>query len=577
MLKKAFSYLKDYKKYYFLSILFTAFETAFQLIITLLMANIVDIGIANSDFDYILKQGILMIGIAFVSLILGRTAARFNAMTGIGLGAELRKYQFKQIQNLSFAQIDNFKTGSLITRMTTDITRIQTAFMMATRMLIRAPLMLIIAIGLSMYISVPLSTVFFVSVPVLAIGIIFVISKVRPLFTIMQERMDDINTKVQENLSGIRVVKSFNKEENEIREFEVENEELRNTSMQALKYMVLAMPYVQVLTFATTIAIIWLGGNMVYTGDLTIGRLTTFITYVNQIMFFMIMLSFVIVNISRSIASLQRVFEVIESENEINIDRANPKNVVTRGKIEFKDVYFKYHKSSGEYVIKNINLVIEPGTKVGILGGTGSGKSTLVQLIPRLYDIDEGFIKIDNIDIKEYLPSELRLGISMVLQQNSLFSGTIAENLRLGNENASEEELIWACETAGAMEFINNLPGKFEYILEQEASNLSGGQKQRLCIARALLTYPKILIMDDSTSAVDSATEKRIREGLERDLANTTVITISQRINTLQESDIILVMDDGRIVDSGIHEDLLESSNIYKEVYEIQKKVTKDV
>lgn len=577
MIRKAYSYLKDYKKFYFLSILFTSFETAFQLIITLLMANIVDIGIANSDFDYILKQGILMIGIAIVSLALGRTAARFNATAGIGLGAELRKYQFKQIQKLSFAQIDSFKTGSLITRMTTDITRIQTAFMMATRMLIRAPLMLIIAIGLSMYISVPLSTVFLVSVPVLAIGVIFVISRVRPLFTVMQERMDDINTKVQENLSGIRVVKSFNRELNEITEFEVENEALRSTSMRAMKYMVLAMPYVQILTFATTIAIIWLGGNMVYTGDLTIGRLTTFITYVNQIMFFMIMLSFVIVNISRSIASLHRVFEVIESENEINIDSADPKNVVNRGKIEFKDVYFKYHKSSGEYVIKDVNLTIEPGTKVGILGGTGSGKSTLVQLIPRLYDIDEGFIKIDDIDIREYLPSELRRGISMVLQQNSLFSGTIAENLRLGNENATERELIWACETAGAMEFVSKLPGKFEYVLEQEASNLSGGQKQRLCIARALLTYPKIIIMDDSTSAVDTATEKRIREGLESDLKDTTVITISQRINTLQESDVILVMDDGRIVDSGVHEDLLETSNIYREVYDIQKKVNKDV
>lgn len=576
MLIKAFGYLKDYKKYYYLGVLCTALETALQLILTLLMANIVDIGIVNKDMDYILKQGIFMIGMALLSLFLGRSAARFTAITGIGLGAELRKIQFEEIQRLSFSQIDDFKTGSLITRLTTDITRIQTAFMMATRMLIRAPLMIIIAVVLAMFISVPLTTVFFVSIPVLAIGIVVLIIKVRPLFTKMQEKMDDVNVKIQENLAGIRVVKSFNRESEEIKEFSVENLGLKTTSLKALRYMVIAMPLVQILTFGTIIAILWIGGNMVYTGDLTIGKLTIFISYVNQIMFFMMMLSFVVVNISRSMASLKRVFEVIETEKGIDITKADSKNKVKQGSIQFKDVYFKYHKTSDDYVLKNINLNIDSGMKVGILGGTGSGKSTLVQLIPRLYELDKGKILVDDIDIKEYYPEELRKGVSMVLQQNTLFSGTIAENLRLGNEDATEDELIKACEIAGAYEFINKLSDGFNHVLEQEASNLSGGQKQRLCIARAILTHPKILIMDDSTSAVDTATEKRIREGLDKELGDITVITISQRINTLKESDLILVMDDGRIVDSGTHESLIESSEIYREVYETQKKVTKD-
>ncbi|WP_425539197.1 ABC transporter ATP-binding protein [Microaceticoccus formicicus] len=576
MLIKAFGYLKDYKKYYYLGVLCTALETAFQLILTLLMANIVDIGIVNRDMDYILKQGVLMIGMALISLFLGRAAARFTAITGIGLGAELRKIQFEEIQKLSFSQIDDFKTGSLITRLTTDITRIQTAFMMATRMLIRAPLMIIIAVVLAMFISVPLTTVFIVSIPVLAIGITLLIIKVRPLFTNMQERMDDLNVNIQENLAGIRVVKFFNREEEEIEEFSLKNLSLKNISLKALRYMVMAMPLVQVLTFGTIIAILWIGGNMVYSGDLTIGKLTIFISYVNQIMFFMMMLSFVVVSISRSMASLKRVFEVIETEKGIDITAANSENIVKYGKIEFKDVFFKYHKSSDDYVLKNINLVIEPGMKVGILGGTGSGKSTLVQLIPRLYELDKGVILVDDVDIKKYFPDELRKGVSMVLQQNTLFSGTISENLRIGNENATESELIKACEIAVALEFINKLADGFDHILEQEASNLSGGQKQRLCIARAILTHPKILIMDDSTSAVDTSTEQNIREGIDKELGDTTVITISQRIKTLRESDLILVMDDGRIVDFGTHESLIKSSEIYLEVYETQKKVNKN-
>lgn len=576
MLIKAFGYLKDYKKYYYLGVLCTALETAFQLILTLLMANIVDIGIVNRDMDYILKQGVLMIGMALISLFLGRAAARFTAITGIGLGAELRKIQFEEIQKLSFSQIDDFKTGSLITRLTTDITRIQTAFMMATRMLIRAPLMIIIAVVLAMFISVPLTTVFFVSIPVLAIGITLLIIKVRPLFTNMQEKMDDLNINIQENLAGIRVVKSFNREEEEIEEFSLKNLSLKTTSLRALRHMIMAMPLVQILTFGTIIAILWIGGNMVYSGDLTIGKLTIFISYVNQIMFFMMMLSFVVVSISRSMASLKRVFEVIETEKGIDITAANSENIVKYGKIEFKDVFFKYHKSSDDYVLKNINLVIEPGMKVGILGGTGSGKSTLVQLIPRLYELDEGVILVDDVDIKKYFPDELRKGVSMVLQQNTLFSGTISDNLRLGNENATESELIKACEIAGALEFINKLSDGFNHMLEQEASNLSGGQKQRLCIARAILTHPKILIMDDSTSAVDTSTEQNIREGIGKELGDITVITISQRIKTLRESDLILVMDDGRIVDAGTHDSLIESSEIYLEVYETQKKVNKN-
>ncbi|MDO5718348.1 MAG: ABC transporter ATP-binding protein [Tissierellia bacterium] len=571
-IREIFRFLGRYKKYYYAAVICTALETALQLLITLVMANIIDVGIVKKDLNYILSQGIVMIGIAILSLLLGRAAAKFNSVSGIGLGSELRMVQFSNIQKLSFSQIDKFQTGSLITRLTTDVTRIQTAFMMTTRMLIRGPIMLLIALILSTFISLPLSMVILVSIPILTIGIAFLMIKVKPIYMRMQKNMDEINMEIQENLDGIRVVKSFNRESDEIEDFEKGNAKLRDTALEAYLYLAASSPLVQILVFATTLAILWFGGKMVYMGELEIGKLTTFISYVNQIMFSMILLSIAIMQISRSLVSFNRVMEVIETENDIDESDCDQKLNIERGSIDFENVYFKYYDTSEEYVLKDINFKIGEGMKVGILGGTGSGKSTLVQLIPRLYDIDKGRILIDGIDIKKYCIDNLRKSISMVLQQNTLFSGTLAENLRLGNPEASEEDMRKACEISGALEFVDELENGFDYYVEQEGSNFSGGQKQRLCIARAILTNPKIIIFDDSTSAVDTDTEKNIQRGLEENLSGTTVITIAQRISSIENSDIILVMDNGEIKDQGSHEYLLENSDIYKDVYISQRR-----
>lgn len=564
--------LKPYQREYYIAIFCTFTETVLQLFVPLVMANIVDEGIQSGDLNYILGQGAIMIGISLLALVLGRTAARYAAFTGIGFGAALRQKCFDKIQSLSFNQIDWFKTGSLITRMTTDVTAVQTTFVMSIRMLVRAPVMLITALVLSMMVSIKLSLVFFVSMPVLIIAVVALIARVRPLFTQMQERMDAMNTTIQEDLSGIRVVKSFTREEHEIEKFDERNQLLRSTTEQALNHMVIAMPMVQFLTFGTTIGILWVGGVEIFGGRLLVGQLTTVLAYVNQIMFSMIMLSMLVINLSRALASLKRIMEVVQTQPVIVDGKLAETAKIHDGEIIFRDVSFKYHETSPECVLEDINLQIPAGQTVGILGGTGSGKSTLVQLIPRLYDVSDGQILVSGTDVRDFSLRELRSKISMVLQKNALFSGTIAENLRLGNPDATDEELHWALKVSGAFDFVMGFKGNLDYEVEQEGSNLSGGQKQRLCIARALLTYPEILILDDSTSAVDVTTENSILEALNTQLKDMTKLIIAQRISSIMHADQILVLDRGKIESVGTHEQLLKDSEIYADIYRSQQK-----
>ncbi len=572
MIKNLWKYTKGFRGLIFGAMFLTFLEVVFQLLIPLVMADVIDIGIRQGDVNYVLTRGVVMLGLAIASLVAGVTASHMAAVEAMGIGAVLRDEQFKSIQGLSFSQIDSFKTGSFITRLTTDITRVQMSLVMFVRMFVRAPMMFLIALILAVMVSVPLSKVFFASVPVLVLAIVFLMYKVRPLFTQMQERMDEVNLKIQENLTAIRVVKSFDKGKEETADFMEYNRALKDTTLKAFNYMVATMPLVLIITFVTTVGIIYVGGVEVAGGGIDIGQLSTFLTYINQIMFALIMMTMVAINFSRSNASLERIFEVINSENPISQAEADPNLEVKEGSVEFKDVYFKYFDTAESYVLCDINLKIEPGMKVGILGGTGSGKSTLVQMIPRLYEKESGEILIDGKRIETYSLDKLRKGVSMVLQKNTLFEGTVAENLRLGREDATDQELWKAIEISGAKDFVEKLPGQLDYKLEQEAANLSGGQKQRLCIARAILTRPKIIILDDSTSAVDTATERVIQKGIEEELKDTTVITIAQRVSSVEKADLILVIDGGKIVDRGVHEELLDKSEIYREVYQSQQR-----
>ena len=572
MIKNLWKYTKGFRGLIFGAMFLTFLEVVFQLLIPLVMADVIDIGIRQGDVNYVLTRGVVMLGLAIASLVAGVTASHMAAVEAMGIGAVLRDEQFKSIQGLSFSQIDSFKTGSFITRLTTDITRVQMSLVMFVRMFVRAPMMFLIALILAVMVSVPLSKVFFASVPVLVLAIVFLMYKVRPLFTQMQERMDEVNLKIQENLTAIRVVKSFDKGKEETADFMEYNRALKDTTLKAFNYMVATMPLVLIMTFVTTVGIIYVGGVEVAGGGIDIGQLSTFLTYINQIMFALIMMTMVAINFSRSNASLERIFEVINSENPISQAEADPNLEVKEGSVEFKDVYFKYFDTAESYVLCDINLKIEPGMKVGILGGTGSGKSTLVQMIPRLYEKESGEILIDGKRIETYSLDKLRKGVSMVLQKNTLFEGTVAENLRLGREDATDQELWKAIEISGAKDFVEKLPGQLDYKLEQEAANLSGGQKQRLCIARAILTRPKIIILDDSTSAVDTATERVIQKGIEEELKDTTVITIAQRVSSVEKADLILVIDGGKIVDRGVHEELLDKSEIYREVYQSQQR-----
>lgn len=569
MLKRMYSFMRKYKKYLILSCLCVIAETVFELVIPLLMADIIDVGVANHDGHYIMIKGLQMVACAIISLILGVLYARYAAVAGQGFGAELRKEEFRKVQNFSFANTDHFSTSSLITRLTSDVTILQTALSNGIRPIVRSPVMLLTALSLSFMINAKLAIIFLVAIPILAISLFIIVSKVGPLYRLMQTSIDKVNSIIQENLNAIRVVKSYVRGSYEEEKFAKVNENLQKNSERAFRTSVLNMPIFQLVMYTTIICILWFGGNMIFVGNMKVGELTGFLSYVLQILNSLMMISNVFLMLTRALASGNRIIEVLDESADIK-DLGSEDNIVTKGDIIFKNVSFKYNKDAKKNVLYEIDLHIESGSTVGILGGTGSAKTTLVQLIPRLYDVTSGEVFIDGLNVKQYSIRHLRDAIGMVLQKNTLFSGTIKENLKWGNENASDEEIMWAAKAACVDEFVSTFPKGYETDLGQGGVNVSGGQKQRLCIARALLKHPKVLIFDDSTSAVDSATEANINKSL-AELKETTKIIIAQRVTSLLHADQIIILDDGKVHAVGTHESLLKEDPIYQDIYYSQQ------
>lgn len=569
MFKQFFGYFKNYKKYLYLSAVFVILETLFELIIPLIMADIIDIGVANKDRNYILIKGGLMIICALLSLGLGLLYAKTAAKAGQGFGYELRKAQYQKIQEFSFKNTDHFSTSSLVTRLTSDVTILQNAICNGIRPLVRAPFMMLTALTMAILINAKLAVVFLIAIPVLATCLIIIMSKVRPLYGKMQRALDSVNSIVQENLIAIRVVKSYVRKDYEQAKFNEVNLNYQQVSRKSFHYAVMNMPCFQFVMYSTIIAILWFGGGMIQVGNMQVGELTGFLSYIMQILNSLMMISNVFLMLTRSLASAYRIQEVFDEEIDIKDEKSDIK--ITRGKIIFKNVAFKYDLKAKEYVLNNINLEIEPGETVGIIVGTGSAKTSLVQLIPRLYDITAGDLLIDGHDIKSYGIEHLRDEIAMVLQKNTLFSGTIKENILWGKADASDHELNEVLDIACASEFIDALPKGINTDLGQGGVNVSGGQKQRLCIARALLKKPKILILDDSTSALDTATERKLTDGLAYYLPKTTKIIISQRLSSLAHADKIVILTDGKIDDIGTPEELANRNHIYQDLCKIQE------
>ena len=571
MMKKLWPHARPYLPIIFLGVICSAAEAVFELLIPLVMSDIVDIGIATGDVDYILKKGFLMVGLALVSLGFGLGSAALSARAGQGFGANLRRAEYDHIQSFAFSNIEKFSTASLVTRLTNDVNNLQMTLMMGMRLLVRAPVMLVSAMILSIRISRQLSNVFLVALPLLAVVVVTLLMKVGPRFKALQEKTDALNLVVQENLTGIRVVKSFVREDYEQEKFSKRNQDLKETSQKAFGAVVMNMPIMMLIINGTIIAVMWFGGHMVAEGTLDAGKLITYFTYISQIMISLMMVSMMFMMMTRSIACGKRVAEVLAEEPAITDAEALEDAEVENGSVDFEGVSFRYDPRSPEWILRDIDLHIPSGATVGILGGTGSGKTSLVSLIPRLYEAGEGTVKVGGRSVREYTMDHLRGSVSMVLQKNTLFSGTIRENLLWGDENATDEELWEACRAACADEFLSRMPDGLDTDLGQGGVNVSGGQKQRLCIARAILKKPKVLILDDSTSAVDTATDARIREAFRTRLKDTTKIIIAQRVTSVMDADLIVVMDRGRIAAQGKHEELMKTCEIYREVYTAQQ------
>ena len=574
MVKALAKYIGQYKKYILIAPLFVLLDVIAELSMPILMSKIVDNGIPAGDTDYIIRIGIYMILLAITAISFGVMNMKIASTAGQGFGANLRDALFKKVQGFSFANIDHFSTGSLVTRLTNDVNNLQNTVMMLIRLLLRSPFMLIVALVLAYQINAQLSIVMAFAIPILTVAIVLIITNARKLFVIVQKRMDFLNSTIQEDLVGIRVVKSFVRKDFEEEKFKKANDALMNAGIKAASLAVINMPVMMLVVNGATLAIMKMGGGLVISGDMGPGELISFISYVMQIMVSVMMLSMVFLMLARAEASGKRILEVLNTTVDItdpvqSSSSSNPGNnlQVHWGKIEFKNVSFKYTVTgSGEDVLSDISFTIQPGEIVGIVGGTATGKTSLVNLVSRLYDATKGTVLVDDVDVRDYRLDDLRKGIGMVLQQNTLFTGTIYENLLWGKEDASREEIERVCKDAQAHDFIMSFPDGYETFLGQGGVNISGGQKQRLYIARAMLKNPKILILDDSTSAVDSATEEKIRKSFYTNFKDTTVLIIAQRISSVSNADKILVLDDGKVLGLGTHKELLAGNKVYQEI-----------
>lgn len=577
MVRKLLRSVREYKTSSLLAPLFVTCEVILEVIIPMLMANLIDFGIEAGNMQYILKMGLALIICCIVSLTFGALSGKYAAVASAGFAKNLREDMYNKVQEYSFSNIDKFSTASIVTRLTTDITNIQNAYMMSIRVAVRCPIMLIFALFMAFQINSHLAPIFVIAIPILAVGLVIIISNAKRIFERVFRTYDKLNNVVQENLHGIRVVKSFVREDHETGKFCSVSKEIYQDFSKAEKILAFNAPLMQFCAYGCMLLISWLGAKLIVASGnnpavgMTTGDLTSMFSYTMQILMSLMMFSMVFVMITISYASMERAEEILDEKSDLH-NPENPVYEVKDGSIEFDHVNFAYGKNADKLCLDNVNLKIPSGATVGIIGGTGSSKSTLVQLIPRLYDATEGAVKVGGRDVREYDIESLREEVAMVLQKNVLFSGTIKDNLRWGKEDATDEEMRHVCQLAQADEFIQTFPDGYDTYIEQGGTNVSGGQKQRLCIARALLKKPKILILDDSTSAVDTKTDALIRMAFRKEIPNTTKIIIAQRISSVEDADLILVLDDGKINGMGTHEELLAHNEIYREVYESQQK-----
>lgn len=570
MLKTLLAQVKEYKKASILTPVFAVLEVFMEVLIPFLMAKVIDEGIGKGNVSYAVKMGLLMFVMAVLSLTFGVLAGRFGALASSGFARNLRKSMFENIQTFAFSNIDKYSTAGLVTRMTTDVTNLQNAYQMILRMCTRAPVTLICALSMTIMINAKLSSVFLVAIVVLGAALVFIVTQAFPLFNKMFTKYDNLNAGIQENVNAIRVVKSYVREDHEISKLQKACAELCLFSMKAERIVCMNTPIMQLTVYGCMLSISWFGAQLVVSSSMTTGQLMSMFTYVMNILMSLMMLSMIFVMLTMSKASMERITEILNEKADI-VNPENPVQEVADGSIEFEHVNFAYRKDSRN-VLKDINVKIHSGETIGIIGGTGGSKSTFVQMIPRLYDAEEGSVSVGGVNVKNYDLDTLRNEVSMVLQKNVLFSGTIKENLRWGNPDATDEQIEHVCKLAQADEFIQTFPDKYDTWIEQGGTNVSGGQKQRLCIARALLKKPKILILDDSTSAVDTRTDAMIRKAFREEIPDTTKLIIAQRISSVQDADRIIVLEEGQINGMGTHEELLESNAIYREVYESQVK-----